>query len=413
VCCWNIEGLLPKLEFSDFIDYLKTFTIFCLLETWYEHDLNSLNSFPDYVMYAKKSLRLQNVGRSMSGFCVCVHNSLKNYVSHIDTPHKFCMFFKVKKSIVATTKDLLLIFSYLPPDNSPSYEKERFSGIKYLEYALSELPLNLNEYYFVLLGDLNARTSDQADFIVDFSRENLPILREYDSVLTSSFDKRNSMDKVCNSQGQFLLHFCISNHLLIANGRLGEDKKYGHFTFVNANGKSVIDYAILSEYLFNEVINFRIGERTESCHFPLEIKFKSKVEKTTDMPNPRKNRKTYCFEQNNLSLFMGSLQDTFTIEFMSRTLSFINDNSNNINSIVSHIVGIFQQCSSVCLKESKGKVSTLRPQWFDKKCRDYKRAKLSCLHNFRVNSSETNLNKYVQSKKEFKECCNHKKRLFY
>ena len=98
---------------------------------------------------------------------------------------------------------------------------------------------------------------------------------------------------------------------------------------------------------------------------------------------------------------------------MSRTLSFINDNSNNINSIVSHIVGIFQQCSSVCLKESKGKVSTLRPQWFVKKCRDYKRAKLSYVHNFRVNSSETNLNKYVQSKKEFKDCCNHKKRLFY
>ena len=99
------------------------------------------------------------------------------------------------------------------------------------------------------------------------------------------------MDKVINSQGKFLLNFCISNHLIVAYGRLGEDSNYGHLTFVNANGKSVIDYALISGYLSNMVLNFRIGERSESCHFPLEIKFKCNLEQNAGVPKPLKIRK--------------------------------------------------------------------------------------------------------------------------
>ena len=35
------------------------------------------------------------------------------------------------------------------------------------------------------------------------------------------------------------------NSLLIANGRIGDDSSFDHFTFINANGKSVIDYCFI------------------------------------------------------------------------------------------------------------------------------------------------------------------------
>ena len=142
-----------------------------------------------------------------------------------------------------------------------------------LEQSLCSLDVDFGNYHLLVMGDLNARSADKNDFIDNDEIDSVPFLRDQSVILSSFGDKRTSCDTVCNSQGRCLLTFCKEFLLLIVNGRLGEDKGIGDYTYLGCNGKSVIDYLLLCEELFTYIKHFSIGERTESCHLPLEFGF--------------------------------------------------------------------------------------------------------------------------------------------
>ena len=50
---------------------------------------------------------------------------------------------------------------------------------------------------------------------------------------------RKSQDKITDYNGLKLLDTCISTGLLIANGRLQDDRNIGKYTFCSHNGQSV------------------------------------------------------------------------------------------------------------------------------------------------------------------------------
>ena len=66
------------------------------------------------------------------------------------------------------------------------------------------------------------------------------------SVMRKVFD-----DKSINTNGRKLLDFCKQNGLHICNGRIGEDKNVGKFTYIASTGRSVIDYVISNPALFH------------------------------------------------------------------------------------------------------------------------------------------------------------------
>ena len=69
----------------------------------------------------------------------------------------------------------------------------------------------------------------------------------------------------------------MSTDLRIVNGRLGYDANIGNFTFLSNLGKSVIDYAILSQDLFPLVSNFIVHDlHTFSHHKPVQLNFNFK-----------------------------------------------------------------------------------------------------------------------------------------
>jgi hypothetical protein len=61
------------------------------------------------------------------------------------------------------------------------------------------------------------------------------------------------------------------------NGKYGEDAK-GEYTFVNQLGKSVINYALMSEGILRDLVDFRIGMEIISSHMPLKITIRSIVD---------------------------------------------------------------------------------------------------------------------------------------
>ena len=69
---------------------------------------------------------------------------------------------------------------------------------------------------------------------------------------------------------------------VIVNGFCNSDAN-GEFTYVSPHGSSVIDYFIISEDLFPDHCELRIGDRVDSWHLPVEFKWKQ-AGRMTDQP---------------------------------------------------------------------------------------------------------------------------------
>ena len=74
------------------------------------------------------------------------------------------------------------------------------------------------------------------------------------------FLPRSSEDKTINANGRKLLDFCRKNELRICNGRLGDDRNIGKFTFTGSSGRSVVDYVITIPSMFDAIKKFRVCE---------------------------------------------------------------------------------------------------------------------------------------------------------
>ena len=101
-------------------------------------------------------------------------------------------------------------------------------------------------------GDFNARTGNSDDNLV-FAK----YLQE-DNNDQGHFTKRINKDHVLDVYGRRLFDLCKATGLLIANGRIGQDKDKGDFTFCSKRGQRVIDYLLIPPNDRRDINNFAI-----------------------------------------------------------------------------------------------------------------------------------------------------------
>ena len=121
--------------------------------------------------------------------------------------------------------------TYIPPEGSTYTDISLFDD---LESDLLEL--NQNNSQVCLLGDFNARTGNNYDFVPfdETIEQFLHSENPYDELnrltisdLGFSNERHNSDVLQVNNYGKRLLEVCKSCNLCIANGRLGRDKSVG------------------------------------------------------------------------------------------------------------------------------------------------------------------------------------------
>jgi hypothetical protein len=170
---------------------------------------------------------------------------------------------KCSEQLFKTDQPVFFGVVYIPPEYTKYSPEDDFSELQQ-EY----LSFSNKSKYICLLGDFNARTATDTDF-VDLIKN-----RHVDDYITDFVDNftnvlndlkmplnRISMDKSKNKFGNLLLNFCKGNSMFIVNGRVGNDKNIGRFTCRNA---SVVDYCITSPELLRLFFDFDILERTMS-----------------------------------------------------------------------------------------------------------------------------------------------------
>ncbi|HLX52547.1 MAG TPA: endonuclease/exonuclease/phosphatase family protein, partial [Aquella sp.] len=315
---WNVAGLLKKFSDYGFLDYLKSFDIFALAETWLlENDFDKCsNLFSDYNLFFIGAKKLFAKGRASQGMVIAFKKSLK-YLSFINIAE-----FKCIKINLINDRSIIFLPLYLPEN---SWDKK---------FAMIEDFLSLAQSDCILMGDLNARIG-----LLDTMQGQ------------AVGDGRKSEDIVVNSKGQKLIELCNNYNLMILNGVHYGDK-IGNFTF-RSQGNSVIDYAIISPHI--NITNFKIDNAINSDHMPIVINMQLGLAQVVINENIEPLTPKLLWNTNNQKLdkFKNFTQNTIITE------------SCDMTKYCQNIVDLFR--ASNIFSEKPAKIIYRKP-WFDSEC---------------------------------------------
>jgi hypothetical protein len=153
-----------------------------------------------------------------------------------------------------------------------------------------------------LAGDLNARTSNNSDFIIQDSGKHLPLSNTYTSDLTPV--GRMSQDTTLNSKGKQLLALCVSSALRLLNGDI-----LGTCTCHQPLGSIVVDYIAVSEDLVPLFTYFNVHDFHPdlSDHCQISCLLNCNFSTNTDYRKYTKMPEKYIWSDNSAELFQSAL----------------------------------------------------------------------------------------------------------
>ena len=111
----------------------------------------------------------------------------------------------------------------------------------------------------LMMGDVNARTAEEEGTPRDWSNE----------------ERRKSKDKTMNAEGREFLEWLRRVGMSIVNGSINGDEE-GEITYYGV-GNTVIDYVCANIEAWEEINNLKIGERMDSDHLPLILKWNETI----------------------------------------------------------------------------------------------------------------------------------------
>ncbi|XP_071137071.1 uncharacterized protein [Mytilus edulis] len=284
------------------------------------------------------------------------------------------MWLKLNKTFFGTGTHIYLCAVYIPPLNSTHTADDLLN----LEAEIA----NYSKYGDIaLIGDFNARTGEQADYIENennssqFLQDMLPQDYDLDSPI-----KRNNLD-ILNQQGNNLLNMCLSSRLRILNGRYLGDS-LGYHTYFSKNGCSTVDYAILSkdllpsvEYFCTSDLNF-LSDHVQ-ISFKLKCDIKQYINKKDFNNNNMKKFTTYRWTDVSHGKMYEALNSdevknkilNFEITHFVRNEKGINEASKSLTEILDNVAS--KTCIiKVPIKQKKSKIK--KNPWSDNELKDLK-----------------------------------------
>ncbi|MEW8544510.1 MAG: hypothetical protein AB2693_13350, partial [Candidatus Thiodiazotropha sp.] len=274
------------------------------------------------------------------------------------------------------------------------------------------------------MGDFNARTHTQSDIleIDNFLIEHFDLddamydLFNVKTLLTRAnlTELRSSKDNITNNEGRKLLDICKSNNICILNGRCGDDKYVGNFTFRDT---SIIDYSIVSAEALNYVDNFCITEldtlyTDNHSLLTTTLKFKdigknSQIQKVSIQDNKRPK-----WDENKLNDFIQNI-DTNKLSRVNISLENAHRNVDDvdtdcIDNICTQISNMFTESAEITFGGSKKQYKDQRTnkpnkRWFGFQCKNSRKKYHIAKRMHSLNPSQT-------TKDNLKRCSNDYKR---
>ena len=391
---WNVEGLFEKLNLDGLCEFMRTFDILGLGETFTLPGFDFSLKFPDYFALHCPAKKYSKLGRPSGGLVLLIKKTLAPYIEIIETNLSHVLAIKISKSLLKTSKDLLYVTLYNHPKESVFYKnKDYYSTLEQTEQFIAELIEEDKDYDVIINGDLNARIGDWA-----YTEEE-----ESDVGLegNSTTYERESQDQQLNGPGKFLIELCMSFGLSPVAG-LKEKNFSSAFTFIGHRGSSIVDHFIASANILDHVIDFSIINRIESNHLPISISlkcdeglFNSNVNDTSEPFSKMKWQESKEEESKN-------------ILNKQTTKNLLKTAEDLVDIDIDESVNIFNEAMDQANKPMKQTITPsttkrTKKEWFDKECQISKKNTRKLLQKMNKINRTKEQGKYENKKKEYLE----------
>ena len=225
---------------------------------------------------SKESVSSKRRGRrGHGGVCLFIRDNVKPGISILEVDRSGFIWANIDKDFFNLDSNICICFAYIPPSDSLYFKS---NDVGFLEKLEADIRKYSDVGKVILMGDLNARTASRNDFDPqsDSFEHYIPSIDTYLDECSIDIDERFSEDTVVNSSGLKLLDICKCSDLRVVNGRVGEDRGIGAFTFLASTGKSAIDYALAQHSLFPSISNFIVHDMFScSSHVPIQLNIKA------------------------------------------------------------------------------------------------------------------------------------------
>ena len=348
---------------------------------------------------------------------VFIRKSILKGVKILHNHKDLIAWFRFNKSFFGLKKDLYIATCYVAPPDSPHLAIDSF-GI--IQNDITKLP---DGSKYLLLLDCNAHTNICNDFICDVPGDDcgLSDLTGNDCYISlpNSVKKRISCDlRPLDDHGSSVINLCKSCNMFIGNSRLpGNDFKKGSITWISRGNSShvgVLDYALLSLNLYDDVKTFNIGNfLPHSDHAPIELSIKCNVNHVTDNATPITTWEPhyrYEWSRDKLPELKNAMKDTQS----KKKNKHFRDGMSEMQS-VDFVAKKFdnyisQTCKRVfCLKKYRPKSNSKGALYLDAECKESRRTAL--MAGERVQSHSDRLRHRIACK-QYKAMKQRKKRNF-
>lgn len=276
------------------------------------------------------------------------------------------------------------------------------------QFELEITDMCISHKYVYLLGDFNARTGLNDDFLSaddEFAR-----IFEYDDAMINHFNKssclpdfglsikRVNKDSFINNDGNFLLDICKSNNIFILNGRCGQDRGLGSFTFKSL---STIDYSLSSFEGLKYISDFSVqylDPLFSDGHSLIETVYTFDMGKRqvtqTERPIPGKQ---FIWQESNKNNFVENIDLSHVnsiCDELNYAASQLSVDETFINHIALEISSVFHNSASQTCK-TKPKVQNYSnnksdKEWFGFRCRNARVKYMSARKRFNIRPTQGN-----------------------
>jgi hypothetical protein len=154
--CLNCCGFKTRLQYPEFRNLIQSYEIICFVET--KTDNIDIIILPGYKFVMKN--RETNTKNRSGGIMVGFKDNLAKHIDLVNTDSKYVMWFKCSEQPFKTDQPVFVGVVYIPPEYTKYSSEDAFSELQQQYLSSSN-----TSKYICLLGDFNARTATDTDFV--------------------------------------------------------------------------------------------------------------------------------------------------------------------------------------------------------------------------------------------------------
>ena len=406
---WNVESLFDKVSLQGFCDFIGSFDIVCLGETFTLPSFDFSVKFEDFVSIHSPAEKFTSTGRPSGGLVILIKKELEQFIQVIKTNTSHILCLRIKKNLFNSAKDLLLICTYIHPVNSIFYSNKEYENtLEMLENFITEVLIQEEDVDIMLGGDLNARIGEWC-----YTQHSET---EDQNDLEDVTYHRTAQDAQTNPNGRKLIEICNAFNLTPLSG-LTEQNFDDSYTFISNRGNSTNDHFLCTPAFLPIITKYRVLNRIESQHLPVAVTLKCMHTYSKKDVTKTGSIKKFKWQQDKAHECTNILNKPDS----DKHLTDANDqvDNNNIEQSVNIFTGLMQKISKPMEYVLQFGRKIMDKPWFDKQCIQKKKEAITLLKKLgRINNKtqhkryQMEKRRYLNKKLEYQKLIKEKRRVY-